>query len=418
MVGQLPFKPWRMLSFRDFQDILQNEVRGENTKYVMRDKVEFMVGSIGLCETFWEQEILKHHPDKELLISWVKGVKIETFFNPFTRDNYKAVKIESRLPPKIKLENYVPDEFTSWVTRTIEDYKRIKMLVPWEKVRRTEENKWPELILPLGVEPSKPRLLWDARYLNLFLKHCPFMLDGLEKASSIGWERMHLFKIDHKAGYLQVPFHRDSWKYLGVEWNKEVLVFTCLAFGGSFCPVIYHSLSDATSRYIRRLDIPMLTYIDDMAGGTLSQDKHKRPDQQLVTARKACFITTLVLFCAEYFLNKKCVFEPTTKLTYLGIECDTENLMFWIPHEKIKKLVALIKEILEKGISNFVELEKVVGKCRSMSIAVPAAILYTRTQYAILKNEERPHKRGLSRNIVITEELREELNIWLQLGTK
>ena len=45
----------------------------------MRDEGEFMVGSIGLCETFWEQEILKHHPDKELLISWVKGVKIETF---------------------------------------------------------------------------------------------------------------------------------------------------------------------------------------------------------------------------------------------------------------------------------------------------------------------------------------------------
>ena len=80
----------------------------------------------------------------------------------------------------------------------------------------------------------------------------------------------------------------------------------------------------------------MLTYIDDMAGGTLSQDKHQTPNQQLVSARKACFITTLILFCAGYFLNKKCVFEPTTKLTYLGIECDMENLMFWIPQEKIR----------------------------------------------------------------------------------
>ena len=38
-----------------------------------------MVGYVRLCETFWEQEILKHHRDKELLIPWVKGVKIETF---------------------------------------------------------------------------------------------------------------------------------------------------------------------------------------------------------------------------------------------------------------------------------------------------------------------------------------------------
>ena len=34
-------------------------------------------------------------------------------------------------------------------------------------------------------------------------------------------------------------------------------------------------------------------------------------------------------------------------------------------------MLALIREIMSKGLSNFNELEKVVGKCRSMSIAVP-----------------------------------------------
>jgi hypothetical protein len=31
----------------------------------MREEEEFMFGSTGLCETFWEQEILKHHPEKD-----------------------------------------------------------------------------------------------------------------------------------------------------------------------------------------------------------------------------------------------------------------------------------------------------------------------------------------------------------------
>jgi hypothetical protein len=141
----------------------------------------------------------------------------------------------------------------------------------------------------------KTKAVVGCKILKFISKALSVYVGWVEKFNSIGWERMHLFKIAHKAGYLHVPFHRDSWKYLGVEWNKEVLVFTCLAFGGFFCPVIYHSLSDATSRYIRSLDIPMLTYIDDMAGGTLSQDKHKTPDQQLVSARKACFITTLIM---------------------------------------------------------------------------------------------------------------------------
>ena len=92
---------------------------------------------------------------------------------------------------------------------------------------------------------------------------------------------MYIFKIDHKSGYLHVPFHRESWKYLGVEWENEILVFTCLAFGGSICPVIYHSLSDATTKYFRKLDIPDLTYIDDTLGGTPIFNKGKSPEVQL-----------------------------------------------------------------------------------------------------------------------------------------
>ena len=69
----------------------------------------------------------------------------------------------------------------------------------------------------------------------------------------------------------------------------------------------------------------------------------------------------------------------------MGISCDTKNQMFWVPEEKIKKLIALVEEILKKGISNFAQLEKVVGKCGSMSIAVPAVVLHTRAQYKTLK---------------------------------
>ena len=58
-----------------------------------------------------------------------------------------------------------------------------------------------------------------------------------------------------------------------------------------------------------------------------------------------------------------------------------KNCMFRIPEEKMKKLVSLIKEIIKWGISNFVKLEKTVGKCRSISVGVPAAVLHTRTQH-------------------------------------
>ena len=99
---------------------------------------------------------------------------------------------------------------------------------------------------------------------------------------------------------------------------------------------------------------------------------------------------------------KKCVMEPKMVIPYLGIECDKIRQIFWIPKVKWEKLLALITEILSKGFSNFNELEKVVGKCRAMSIAVPAAVLYTRMQYQTLKKEERPHKKGESNKIFIS----------------
>ena len=107
-----------------------------------------MVGSIGLCENFWENEILSDHPDKQLLLSWLQGVRIELFFNQFTQEVYKGKKVEAKNPTPIQLKNYVPTEFASWVNTTIKEYKRIQMLVPWSEVRRENENLLPDLILP------------------------------------------------------------------------------------------------------------------------------------------------------------------------------------------------------------------------------------------------------------------------------
>ena len=35
----------------------------------------------------------------------------------------------------------------------------------------------PHLVLPLTVEPTKPRLCHDARFLNLWMRDMPFKLD-------------------------------------------------------------------------------------------------------------------------------------------------------------------------------------------------------------------------------------------------
>ena len=63
---------------------------------------------------------------------------------------------------------------------------------------------------------------------------------------------------------------------------------------------------------------------------------------------------------------------------------DSAQAMFYVPPKKVQDLIERIQEILSQEQVSISQLETVVGKCRSMSMAVPAAVLYTRAQYAAI----------------------------------
>ncbi|CAN0015213.1 unnamed protein product, partial [Heterosigma akashiwo] len=122
-----------------------------------------------------------------------------------------------------------------------------------------------DLILPLLVEESKPRLIWDGRWLNRFLSHA-----GLRWTQSRGWAPLHgkgafMTSMDHKSGYHHLHLHPSSFRFFGLRFENKVYVFTTLCFGWILAPYIYQSLSDALAGYCRRLveQIGLLTYLDD-----------------------------------------------------------------------------------------------------------------------------------------------------------
>ena len=95
------------------------------------------------------------------------------------------------------------------------------------------------MVLPLGVEPKKPRLIWDARWLNLMCRHLPFTMDGVGKVAQCAWKGAYQLTIDHKAGYHHVALSMESWQYFGFGWKGEFYVFTTLLAFGCSAPVIY-----------------------------------------------------------------------------------------------------------------------------------------------------------------------------------
>ena len=77
----------------------------------------------------------------------------------------------------------------------------------------------PRLVLPLTMEPSKPRFFVDARFLNLWMGNSPFSLDKLRNVPRYVYQASPMSKIDDKSGYDHIFLTEESMQYFGIRWG-------------------------------------------------------------------------------------------------------------------------------------------------------------------------------------------------------
>ena len=400
-----------------FKRILNSKTSVTLEEAIFRSELAFKPANLKEHYQFWEEEILKDHPQKNTLLQWLTGVKIEEFLKSFTTAEFQGIQLNSYYPHTQAFSNYVPQEFEQFMDDTVKEWSSLGILQEWDKVRTAKEPAIPTVVSPLGVEPTKPRALWDGRFVNEFCRDIPFSMDNATRVAEVAWENAYFFKLDHKNGYQHVPLHRDSWKFFGVFWKGKYYVFTVLPFGWKNSPLVYHTLTEAVAMYVRSLGIPMLVWIDDMCGMTQIQFKQGTDEQQFQSALKSMVVTTWVLFLAGYFLGiKKCFLIPEQIITYLGIDCDSHNMRFLVPEERKDKYIPLLQQLLTRNSISFAEMERIVGKLASLECAVPAGMWYTRHQYAALTNSGiKPDSSKRVKNttmIFVTPKIREEWYIW------
>ena len=338
---------------------------------------------------FWEDEILKDHPHKQKILSWLTGVRIEEFLNSFTSSSFQGELLNSYYPQERHFENYVPQEFQGFMNEQVQEWVNLGVLRKWSEVKTDVDSDTPRVVSPLGIEPNKPRAIWDGRYVNEFCGEFPFHMDNAAKVAEIAWPNAYFFKLDHKNGYLHIPIHRESWKFFGILWNGIYYVVTVLPFGWKISPLIYHTVTEAVAMYIRSLGIPILCWIDDMLGLTEQKFKDENDEAQFQSALRSMVVVTQILFQAGYFLGiSKCNLIPEKSMVYLGIECDSLHTRFLVPEKRVSKYLPILQTILARQWVSFSDLEKLLGKLVSLECAVPAGMWYTREQYSALRKSE------------------------------
>ena len=163
------------------------------------------------------------------------------------------------------------------------------------------------------MEPSKPRLCHDERFLNLWtfkLYHLPdlprYVLPGHFQTS-----------FDNKSDYEHVLLHPSSRTFFGLEWN---FVFCTLPLGWKASVYIYHNLGLTVTNAALSFGVPVSQYIDDRHAGQLCRAPASSTlSSNRVLAEAAAYILCYLLIEAGYFIaivKSQCV--PSIAIRLLG----------------------------------------------------------------------------------------------------
>lgn len=371
---------------------------------IFRDPSSFVPGELHEHLREWEKIAPLGQADD--VLSYIRNkVDVWAVFQPY-KGKFMGQAYDSPLPPARQFPNSQScEKFKDFINSTIKERVRTGSVLFWGFVGQVQP---PHLVMPITVEPTKPRMCHDERFLNLWIRDLPFSLDylsDLPRYVSLG----HFQTVcDDKSGYDHLLLTPASRTMFGLCWDSCYFVYASLPFGWKASAYVYHSTGLVATSYIRDLGVPCSQYIDDRHNGQLLP-RMACNWSDLQKAEAAVYIVTTTLTSLGYTMAlSKSSLIPTQCVRYLGYLSNSLLTAFILPDDKKAKFKVLRETILSKREINLQTLQRFAGKTTSFSIAVPAARLYTRTIYrAIALHSKKPLK-----PIHITAALRDEIVYW------
>ena len=339
-------------------------------------------------------------------MSWIKDkVDVNTFITKF-KGTFNGVFYDHFYPPPRQFKNASNCEmFTDFINSELLSRLQSGAI---SYLGTVDDITPPHIVSPITIEPSKPRLCINLRYLNCFMKDTPFNLDTLTDVPKIISKDAYMSKLDDKSGYDNVFVTESSKTLLGFQWAGHYFVCNTLPFGWKNSAYVYHSLNLQAISYMRHLGISCLLYIDDRLVEHFHGPMPPQYDDSYSRAKVALRFAVYLFTSLGYFLNlAKSILDPCRSITFLGLIIDSSQQSFFVPDSRKAKFATLRDSILASSEVSVNTIQKFVGMCISFSIAIPASKLYTSAC-----------NRAISKaitdisNVPIISQVREEINHW------
>ena len=197
-------------------------------------------------------------------------VDVANFIVPF-KGKFGGKCYDPLFPPRMEFPNYpICMQFEDFISSAILDRFKNGSLVFWGKVG---EVQLPHLVMPITVEPSKPRMCHDERFLNLWIKDCPFSLDYLSDLPRYIGPGHYQTVCDDKSGYDRICLSPSSRTFFRLSWRGCYFVYNTLPFRWKVSAYVFHTTGLLATSYISTLCVPYSQYIDNRHAGQLVVSK-------------------------------------------------------------------------------------------------------------------------------------------------
>ena len=143
-------------------------------------------------------------------------------------------------------------------------------------------------------------------------------MEGLKQLKDLLRQNDLMVKIDCKYAYFSILLHPEC-KYVRFQWKGNLYQFLCLCFGLGTAPRIFTKLFKIPISILRRINIRLIIYLEDILIMTLEEILMSR-DTETFLLQHLGFVINL----------QKSKLEPSTKLEFSWVEINSVNMTMYL----------------------------------------------------------------------------------------
>ena len=275
------------------------------------------------------------------------------------------------------------------------------------KVIKEVEHTPGEYISPIFIVPKKNgeyRMILNLKQLNENIVYHHFKMETFESALKLVKKNCYFASVDLRHAYYSVPLSEEVQKKFRFQKSGKVYQYTSLANGVACAPRLYTKLMKPVYASLRMLGHTNSGYIDDflLVADTFSECEENVHD-------------TVSLMTDLGFIvhNKKSVFIPTQKSTFLGNNIDSDKMIVTLPPEKVSVIVQECEVLYRKRVAKIRDVAQVLG----LMVSTFSAVEYGPLFYRQLEREKiqslKVSKGDYEAIMDITAKMKEELLWWI-----